>query len=47
MTIRPSRVLLHTCIVLTVIFAPIAFDLGPRVQTQVPAARATTGAQAR
>src|SRR6476646_9216757 len=36
MSIR--RVLLHALILTTVVFAPVALDLGPRVTAQVPAA---------
>ena len=38
MTIRPLRILLHTVILLSVILTPVAFDLGPGVEAQVPTA---------
>ena len=38
MSSRITRVLLHIFALLAVIFAPVVFDLGPRVSGQVPAA---------
>jgi dipeptidyl aminopeptidase/acylaminoacyl peptidase len=38
MSIRLHRVLLHAAILAAVVFAPVAFDCGPRVIAQVPAA---------
>ncbi len=38
MPIRPIRALLHVLILSAVILAPVAFDWGPRIEAQVPAA---------
>ena len=38
MPTRPMRILLHVLILSAVVLAPVAFDWGPRIQAQVPAA---------
>jgi hypothetical protein len=38
MSTRLTRTLLHVFTLLVVVLTPVAFDLGPRVQAQVPSA---------